>query len=192
MKTSALVALLLVALFGSQSVFAQKIKDAGTAPVRVYVFAKPVTGFVDEARPIEDSVKDLRDTIGDLDKDGSVKKRSSFQFPNLFIVDTEDESDITLEVVSSGKAQAAPETETTGTIRRGIFGGIVTDSTTTTRQKILPKISTVLHVRDSDYWKEFSIQEQMFWKDLAHNIMRQLDKWVKANRTQLARKEEQN
>jgi len=153
-------------------------------PVKIYVFSKPQTGFVDEARPISDSVKDIRDKIGDIGKDGTVRKRTSSRFPNLCIVDSPEEADVLLEVTFSGQAGIV-ETETTGIVTRGILGGLATQSTTKATEKKLPKIATVLSVPGSDYSKEFAVQEQAFWADIAHDVVEKVDAWAKINRDRL-------
>ena len=186
MKTFAPVILLMVSLlFGSQSVFAQKIKDVTPAPARVYVFAKPVTGFVDDERPIEDSVKDLQKSLIDE------KKGSFFRRKPLIIADSPEHADLTLEVLVSDEVEATPQIETTNT---PIFGPLFGDRTSTVKERILPKLVALMRVQGSDYSREFSVQENTAWRYLADSIVEQLDAWIKANwpQLQLIRKEEQN
>jgi hypothetical protein len=150
--------LVLCFLFLALPSYAQK-------PIRVYVFAKTTTdGFVDSGQ-ISDTVKDIRDAI-------SKRKDLTWTF-------TKESADIMLEVVAAGRAVAGTQSNTN--TQRGIFGGI--NSTTTTNEKTLPSITAVLHVKNSDYEKELSITKQLFWKDLARNIVGQTGDWIKANRS---------
>jgi hypothetical protein len=49
----------------------------------------------------------------------------------------------------------------------------------------LPNVTVILHVKGSDYQKEIWITRQMFWKDLAKNIVNQIGDWVKVNQSRL-------
>jgi hypothetical protein len=137
------------------------------SPVKVYVFARGGTdGFVDSGR-LEDSVKDLQEAIA--------------KHKTMIWTFTAKEADITLEVADSGKVNAGTQSNTT--INKGIFGGL--QSNTTVKEKTLPNVTAILHVRGSDYSKELSVTAQRFWKDLAKNIANQLDDWIKVNRSRL-------
>jgi hypothetical protein len=151
-----------------------------TPPVRVYVFSKPAAaGFVDEARPMSDSVRDLRDNIGDIDKKtGAVKKRSSKLFPMLYLVDTAEEADVTLEVVFSGKTA---KTGATVGKRNPFTGDIETEQDT----DLVPKLTTVLAVRGTDFQKTFELQDQRFWSNLAWKLLGEINKWVEINAAQI-------
>lgn len=135
--------------------------------VQVYVYAEPSTdGFVDSPRAM-DSVKDLREIVS---------KRKG-----LALAETRESADILLEVMSSGQAVTGSEAKTE--VRRGIFGGV--DSNTTVQNSTLPSLTVMLRVRGSDYSKELSFTAQRFWKDLAKNIVDQAQQWLKLNGSQL-------
>lgn len=139
---------------------------AAIQPINIVVTAKTNSGFVDSGR-MQDSLRDLREAIAKI--------------PGLTIVENERDSKIVLELTQAGNVIVAPTQETK--IRRGIFGGV--DSTTRTKQEELPSLTVMMKVRGTDYQKEFSITRQMFWKDLAKNIARQFDDWLKVNRSNL-------
>jgi hypothetical protein len=138
--------------------------------IRIYVTAsKSADGFVDSSRTA-DSAADIRSILSD-------KKHTE----SIVLVDREEAADLILEVKFSGYVAVGTEIDTQ--IRKGTFGGI--DSTTTTEAKTLPGIGAILRVRGSDYSKELSFVQQMFWKDLARRIVYQLDSWIDANGKQL-------
>jgi hypothetical protein len=69
-------------------------------------------------------------------------------------------------------------------VGRGIFGGVVANTSTT--NQTAPTIKATLRVKGTDYRNELSISAQWFWKDLAANITKQLNEWVAVNRTKIA------
>jgi hypothetical protein len=136
--------------------------------VRVYVYAtQSPDGFIDSAR-LQSSVDDIREAL-------SKQKGLRWVFGS-------DTADLSLEVVSSGQFVVGKETQTT--VGKGIFGGLVAN--TTSANQTLPGIKTVLRVKGSEYEKEISHIQQLFWKDLAKRIASQVSDWVSLNRAKIA------
>jgi hypothetical protein len=133
------------------------------SPVKVHVMAaKSADGFVEGGSRIQDSVKDIRDILSDKGHNKA-----------FLLVDSPDAAELIYEVKFSGQVTAGTKTE----IKKGIFGGLVANSTATN----LPAILVLLRVPGKEYTKEFSHTQQMFWKDLAKQVVYQLDQWVVAN-----------
>lgn len=139
-----------------------------SAQVRVNVFPKATDGFVDSPR-LQDTVTDLRDIIS---------KRKG-----IVLAATDADADVTIEVLNSAPVAVGTESDTR--VRRGIFGGVYADTTTET--KTLPNITVMLRVRGSDYSKTMFVTKQRFWKDLAKDIVDQLETWIRTNQSQLAK-----
>lgn len=161
MKASICI-LLTLSILGVPAIHAENVR-----PISVAIVAQAgPDGFVDSARTT-DSVKDLI---------GNMSKRKG-----IVVVADPKAADITMEVVSSGGVVAGTESSTH--VRQGIFGGV--NATTTTEAKVLPSMTVMLHVRNSEYSKELSFTGQLFWKDLAKRIGNQAMQWIDANRPQI-------
>ena len=162
--------LLLTAVFVPVSAFGQAAVD----PIRVYVFSAPVTGFVDEVRPISDSVLDIQKILLETDdkSTGMFKRTKVPRRPNLLLVYSADSADVTLEVVSSGRVKSTDK-ETVPSI-------FFKDETITKDvESTVMALGTVLRVKE--YSKEFSSKDKGAWRYLALDIVKQLDKWADAN-----------
>lgn len=132
--------------------------------VAVHVFVKTEPGgFVDSSRLL-DTANDLADIIN---------KRKGMAF-----APSKEDAVITLEVITSGQILV---NQTQTQVTRGILGGI----NSTTKQQTLPGIVAKLRVNGTEYEKELSHIQQMFWKDLAKRIVDQLENWIKVNRNSL-------
>ncbi len=135
--------------------------------LRIYVIPRTgADGFVEGGRNL-DTVKDLRENLS---------KRKG-----VIMAESPQDADLVVEVVYSAPVLAGTSTNTN--LTRGIFGGIVANTTTT--QKTLPSIGVQLHVRGSEATKDIVVTAQMFWKDLAKAAANQTINWVNANWAQL-------
>ncbi len=146
----------------STSVLAEKKPAPVLIKIYVYAAGAKDSGFVDSARSA-DTVKDIQST---LSKRGGVG-----------IVSSEKDADISLEVLGSG--QAVVGTESSTSVRPGIFGGV--QATTTTQQTAVPSIAARLHIRGSEYTKDFSATANVLWRLLAKSIGDQAVSWINTN-----------
>lgn len=130
---------------------------------RIYIAgARSKEGFVESQR-IEDSANDIRGVFA-TEKDHK----------KVFMIAEDPASaDIVLEVIESGNFVAGSTTD----VRSGIFGGVTANQTA----KTVPGIKAVIKLPGSDYRKELFHVQQMFWKDLAKQIVNQFDSWFVAN-----------
>lgn len=153
MKSVLLVALLIAG--SSTDLMAQEF--------RIYIAGtRSKEGFVESQR-IEDSANDIRGVFA-TEKDHKKVFR---------IAEDPSDADIILEVTESGNFIAGTTTD----VRSGIFGGVTANQTA----KTVPGIKAVIKLPGSDYRKELFHVQQMFWKDLAKQIVNQFDSWFVAN-----------
>ncbi len=158
---------ILLFLLTSNAVAAEK--KAAPVLIRIYVYAAvSKDGFVDSTRTT-DTVKDLQ---------GTLLKRKG-----VGIVTSAKDADLLLEVLGSGQAVVGTERDTT--VQPGIFGGVRAQSTT--QDVVLPSIAVRMHIRGSDYTKDFSATANVLWKLLAKNVGDQTVVWINTNWAMLQR-----
>lgn len=149
------MSLLIGALLMAAPLFAQ-------GPLRIHVTVAKSGGFIEGGTRVADTAKDIREILQDKDHRDYVR-----------LVDSPDAAELIYEVKFSGQVESGSTTE----LQRGIFGGVVAN----TSAKTLPAVGVVLRVVGKEYRKEFSHVQQLFWKDLAKRVVWQIDEWIVAN-----------
>ena len=145
------------------------------ARIGVYVTAPMRDGFVDTGKDVQDSVKDVRNKIGDTKE--------------LRLVNQAADADVILTVVTRGIGSQAYG------VRTNVYSGYYTGTEVSTQPIVANTfwISTVLQA--GTYRKEFtgthtqaSAASLGAWTDIAGRIAKEVKAWVSANAEQLRAK----